>query len=178
MLKTYLSLIACVLSSIVAPSHAQTTQPSTVAITVDGAAPREWSVNRIQSELGGEVHMIDFELHGAKHHAHAVPLILMLQKCGVPTEIKMNPKADPKTKNLPLRMSVLISATDGYAAVFSLAEMLPQIGGHPVWVQLDQDDQPLADRDGPMKLVAPDDKAPGRWLRSIATVRVATLPPG
>ena len=85
---------------------------------------------------------IEYETHGHKHVAHAVPLLGVLQAAGIDAKLKMDPKADPKTKNYPLRLSVVVKGNDGYTATFALAELLPEIGDRPVWIALDADNRP------------------------------------
>jgi DMSO/TMAO reductase YedYZ molybdopterin-dependent catalytic subunit len=156
-----------------AAAAAPATQPA-MTLTVDGAVahPLAWSADDLRTTLAGQVSTIEYEVHGKKHSAHAVPLVAVLRSAGAGMTLKMDPKADPKTKNLPLRLAVVVRGRDGYAATFALAELLPDIGDRPVWVALDADGQPLADRSAPVELIAPADAKPGRWVRAIASISV------
>jgi hypothetical protein len=150
------------------------TRPA-ATIAVDGAVahPSTWSADDIRSALAGQVTTIRYESKdGKKHSAHAVPLLAVLESAGAATTLKMDPKADPKTKNLPLRMAVVVKGRDGYTATFALAELMPAIGDRPVWVALDIDGQPLAERSAPVELISPADAKPGRWVRGVASVTV------
>jgi hypothetical protein len=160
-------LLACCLAA------APATQPAAV-VAVDGlvAHPLAWSADEMRSTLAGQVTSVEYESHGHKHSAHAVPLIAVLEAAGAGTTLKMDPKADPHTKNLPLRLAVVVRGRDGYTATFALAELLPDIGDRPVWVALDADDKPLAERSAPVELIAPADAKPGRWVRGIASISV------
>ena len=152
---------------------APATRPAaTVAVSGIVAHPLAWSADDVRSTLAGQVSTVEYESHGHKHKAHAVPLIAVLQAAGTGTALKMDPKADPKTKNLPLRLAVVVKGRDGYAATFALAELLPDIGDRPVWIALDADDKPLADRSAPVELIAPADAKPGRWVRGVASITV------
>ena len=143
-------------------------------VTVAGAVahPLAWSAEDVRSNLAAAVTAIQYESHGHKHSAHAVPLLAMLQAAGLGTTLKMDPKADPRAKNGPLRLAVVVRGRDGYAATFALAELLPDIGDRPVWVALDVDGQPLAERAAPVELIAPADNKPGRWVRGVASITV------
>jgi DMSO/TMAO reductase YedYZ molybdopterin-dependent catalytic subunit len=82
----------------------------------------------------------------------------------------MDPKADPKTKNSQLRLVVIVEARDGYTVAFSLAELLADVGNRPVWLSLELDGQPLSERDGPIRLIVPEDQKPARWVHSVKSI--------
>ena len=138
-----------------------------------GHAAVTLSVEDLRAKLAASVTTIQYESHGHKHAAHAVPLLAVLQLAGLETTLKMDPKLDPRTKNLPLRMAATVSGRDGYAATFAVAELLPDIGDRAVWVAVDVDGQPLAERSGPMELISPTDAKPGRWVRGVASISVS-----
>ena len=77
-----------------------------------------------------------------------------------------------------LRRSVVIAtATDGYRAVFSWAELYLSPIGDGALIVYERDGAPLADAEGPLTLVSLKDTRPGprhvKWLRSI---EIRTLP--
>ena len=41
-----------------------------------------------------------------------------------------------------------------------------------MWIALDRDDEPLAERSAPVELIAPADAKPGRWVRGVASITV------
>ncbi|MGH8060602.1 MAG: hypothetical protein ACREO7_01120 [Pseudoxanthomonas sp.] len=71
---------------------------------------------------------------------------------------------------------VLVAARDGYRAVFSLAELEPTLGNHRVVLVDRCDGQPLGDDDGPLRLVAPEESRPARWVRQVQSITVVTAP--
>ncbi len=156
-----------------APATRPATRPAST-IAVDGvvAHPLAWSADDIRTVLAGQVTTIQYESHGHKHSARAVPLLAVLQSAGANTALKVDPRADPKTKNEPLRLAVVVKGHDGYAATFALAELLPEIGDRHVWLALDADDHPLTERSAPAELIVPADAKPGRWVRAVASVTV------
>jgi len=71
---------------------------------------------------------------------------------------------------------VLVEAADGYRVVFSLAEVDPGIQDSNVLVADKVDGQALDSKVGPLRLVAPLDKRPARWVRMVQSIRVITAP--
>jgi DMSO/TMAO reductase YedYZ molybdopterin-dependent catalytic subunit len=67
---------------------------------------------------------------------------------------------------------VLVEASDGYRAVFSLAELDPDLGNSQVIVAESADGQPLGPKKGPLRLVVPGDKRPARWVRMVTNISV------
>lgn len=86
----------------------------------------------------------------------------LLQKVGI--------KTDPKIKNGILRKLLIVRATDGYAVSITVGELAPQFGGQQVIVAYEQDGKLLGPDSGFARLVFPGDKAGGRaisWIKSI-----------
>jgi hypothetical protein len=156
----------------VSASLGAATGPDAIAVSGAVAAPGDWAISRIRSELASDLTSISYTAHGQKHASDAVPLLSLLRASGVQTQLKMDPKAAPKKKNSELRLIVVVEARDGYVASFSLAEMLADVGGRHVWLALDMDGQPLPSRDGPMRLIVPEDKTPARWVHAVRRITV------
>lgn len=75
---------------------------------------------------------------------------------------------------------VVVEASDGYRAVFALAELDPDFTEKVVLLADRRDGRPLAEPVGPLRLIVPDDKRPARWVRmveSIAVEQAAVEPP-
>jgi DMSO/TMAO reductase YedYZ molybdopterin-dependent catalytic subunit len=87
----------------------------------------------------------------------------------------MDPKADPRMKNSELRLVVGVECRDGYLITFSLGELLADIGNRHVWLALDMDGQPLPQRDGPIRLIVPEDVKPGRWAHAVQAIFVVNI---
>lgn len=175
--RTAARLAASLLALCAAAGIAFAADPA-ATLTVDpgaGAAPIHWSVAQLKQQLASQCKPVDYDSHGQHHSSTCIPLLAILQSAGVPTQIKMDPTADPKTKHRPLRMAILVSAADGYAVCFSLAELLPEIGNRPAWVALDQDGSPLRPSDQPLKLIVPDDAKPARWIHAVDHITVIDL---
>ena len=78
---------------------------------------------------------------------------------------------DPGIKNDILRKTIDVTGTDGYVTVFTAGEIAPNFGGNQVLVVYEVDGQPIG-ADGPAEIVAPGDKAGGRFVHNIYTIEV------
>lgn len=90
-----------------------------------------------------------------------VALIDLLKPLGVPDK--------PHGKDL--RLYLIAEGSDGYEAVYSVAETNPDVHDGSVIVADTLDGKPLAD-DGPLKLIAAGEKRPARWVRNLVSIRV------
>jgi hypothetical protein len=104
---------------------------------------------------------------GNSHTYEGVSLNLLLSQCGVPQ------KGDLRGKGMSL--AVLAEAADGYHVVFSLAELDTDFTGTQVLVADTVDGKPLAEKEGPLRLVVPNDKRPARWVRMLKSLRVVAV---
>ncbi len=71
---------------------------------------------------------------------------------------------------------VVASASDGYRAVFSLAELDPEFTGSEIIVADTVDGKPLFDYQGPFRIVAPHDTRGARGVRMLQKLDVVRLP--
>lgn len=71
---------------------------------------------------------------------------------------------------------VVASASDGYRAVFSLAELDPAFTGSQIMVADKVDGKPLFAYQGPFRIVAPKDLAGARSIRMLERIEVVRLP--
>jgi hypothetical protein len=97
-----------------------------------------------------------------------VPLADLLKLAGAPSGDKLRGAA--------LATCVVAEAADGYRVVFSLAELDPGIQDSNVLVADKLDGHPLDDKLGPLRVVAPLDKRPARWVRMVQAIRVVSVP--
>jgi hypothetical protein len=92
-----------------------------------------------------------------------VALMDLLKPLGVPDK--------PHGKDL--RLYLVAEGSDGYGAVYSVAEANPDVHDATVIVADTMDGKPLMD-DGPLKLVATGETRPARWVRNLVAIRVLT----
>jgi hypothetical protein len=108
----------------------------------------------------------------ASEHEHTstfagIPLDTILRRAGVPIDSVRGARA---------AMYVLVEARDGYRALYSLAELASDLGGGGVLLVDARDGAPLAEREGPLRLVNPGDQRPTRWVRQVTTLVVRRAP--
>lgn len=73
--------------------------------------------------------------------------------------------------------ALVARASDGYRAVFGLAEVDPHFGHAPLIVSwTNADGSLLPERSGPLQLVATGESRPGRWVRQLQSLEVKPLP--
>jgi len=145
------------------------------AVRVSGviAKPGDWSAQRIQADLADQVKPVEYTARGEKHQTRAVALLALLKAAGAPTEVKMDPSADPKTKLYLLRLAVVVRARDGYTVTFALAELLSDVGNREAWLALEGDGgKPLSENESPLRLIVPGDATPARWVRGVESITV------
>lgn len=82
-------------------------------------------------------------------------------------------KLGPDLPRKVLAHYVLVSAADGYQAVFALAELDPAFAPRPVLLADRCDGQPLPATAGPYQIIVPDEKKMGRCVRQVQSLRVA-----
>ena len=106
--------------------------------------------------------------HDQTLQCEGVALLALLRASGaMPAEPLRGPQ---------LARYVLVDARDGYRAVYALAELDPTLGNRRVFVVDRCDGKPLADDDGPLRLIAPDEARPARWVRQVKAVTVVVAP--
>ncbi|WP_242111600.1 hypothetical protein [Luteimonas aquatica] len=71
---------------------------------------------------------------------------------------------------------VQADGNDGYRALYALAELDPSLGDRKVFVVDRCDGAPLGAEDGPLRLIAPQDARPARWVRQLKSLTVIVAP--
>jgi hypothetical protein len=107
-----------------------------------------------------------FNEHAKAKQAYAgVALMDLLKPLGVPD--------NPHGKDLKLYL--VAEGADGYQAVYSVAEVNPDVHLATVIVADTMDGKGLAGS-GPFELIATGEKVPTRWVHNLAAIRVLTAP--
>ena len=68
--------------------------------------------------------------------------------------------------------TVLVEAADGYQAVFSLAELRPELTDRVILLADTRDSQPLRPREGPFRIIVFGEKRPARWVCQVKVMTV------
>jgi len=104
---------------------------------------------------------------GSKITYEGVTLLAVLQKAGAPFGKQLRGKV--------LSTYVLAKAQDGYQVVFTLGELDPDFGNETILLADKRDGKPLAEKQGPFRLVCPNDKEGARSVRMLTTLEVVRL---
>jgi hypothetical protein len=101
---------------------------------------------------------------GAMQHYEGVRLSDLLLKAGVPLGEKLRGQG--------LATYVIARASDGYAVVYSIAEVDPAMNDNQIIVADAMNGKALEPKQGPFKVVVPTDKRPARWIRMLIALEV------
>jgi DMSO/TMAO reductase YedYZ molybdopterin-dependent catalytic subunit len=152
---------------------------SCFSITAECAPQR--SSKEILLTVGGEVKTVihftasdlaTFERHKVQVRDHdqqvssfeGVLLVDILQKVGLPLGKQLRGSA--------LTIYLLVEAADGYRVLFALPELDPMFTDKMVLVADRRDGKPLSEREGPLRIVVPDEKRQARWIRQVKSITV------
>jgi DMSO/TMAO reductase YedYZ molybdopterin-dependent catalytic subunit len=104
---------------------------------------------------------------GTKIVYEGVTLLAVLQKAGAPFGKQLRGKV--------LSTYVRAKAMDGYEVIFTLGELDPDFGNETILLADKRDGKPLPDKQGPLRLVCPNDKEGARSVRMLQTLEVVRL---
>ncbi len=104
---------------------------------------------------------------GSKIVYEGVTLLAVLEKAGAPFGKKLRGKV--------LSTYVLAKAQDGYQVAFTLGELDPDFGNETILLADKRDGKPLPDKQGPFRLVCPNDKEGARSVRMLTSLEVVRL---
>lgn len=124
-----------------------------------------------QSEFAALPHttVTVFNGHSKKNETYSgVPLNALLAKLGVP-------QGEAVRKEL-FMTGVIAEGTDGYKALYSIAEVDPTIHTGQILVADTLDGKPIG-ADGAFKMISTEEKRPARWVRNLDKISVITVTP-
>jgi hypothetical protein len=70
---------------------------------------------------------------------------------------------------------LLVEAADGYRAVIALPELDPAFTDKQIILAFLKDGKPLDDKEGPYRIVIPDEKRMARWVRQVTTLKIVDV---
>ena len=74
-----------------------------------------------------------------------------------------------------LATAISIEAADGYRVAFALAEVDSGLTNKVIYLADAKNGAPLDTAEGPFRVVAPDDKAPARWVKKVVRIRLVPV---
>jgi len=108
---------------------------------------------------------ITTQLQGREVRYEGVYVRDLLKAAGIPL-------ADGQMNRANVSLLVRIKATDGYQAVFSVPDFDSDLAERSIMLADKQDGQALDKREGPLKLIVPQEKRPVRWVRQVESIQV------
>jgi DMSO/TMAO reductase YedYZ molybdopterin-dependent catalytic subunit len=84
-------------------------------------------------------------------------------------------KLDEPKRGAYLTQYVVITAADGYRAVYSMGEFDPKSKREAPLLVWEQDGAPIKEAEGPYRLVIPDNAHTSRWIRQIKSIAVRNV---
>ena len=81
-------------------------------------------------------------------------------------------KLNEKLRGNALADYLLVGAADGYRVVLALPELDAAFTDRVVLLADRRDQEPLAESEGPLRLVIPDEKRRARWVRQVNALTI------
>ena len=105
--------------------------------------------------------------HDVSASFEGVALKSVLEKAGVSLGDTLRGKR--------LATCVLAEAADGYRVVIALPEIEPAFSDKQIVVAFLKDGKPLDEKEGPYRIVIPDEKRPARWIRQLTLLKIVNV---
>jgi len=144
-------------------------QPSKVAsqqITVQAADGKQTTLTRADIEALPHVKLTANQ-SGETTTFEGVTLRSVLEKGGIPVGEMLHGKG--------MALCLLVEAADGYRVVIALPEIDPGFTDKQVALVFLKDGKPLNDKEGPYRIVIPDEKRMARWVRQVTELRIVEV---
>jgi hypothetical protein len=104
---------------------------------------------------------------GSSATFEGVPLKALLERAGVGFGETMKGKR--------MASCLLVEAADGYQVVIALPEIDPAFTDKQVVLAFLKDGKPLDAKEGPYRIVIPDEKRMARWVRQVTTLKIVDV---
>ncbi len=101
---------------------------------------------------------------GVESTFEGVALFEFLKLAGVPLGEKLRGKA--------VSNCLIVDAADGYRAVFAVPELDPAFTDRVILLADKRDGKPLSETEGPLRIVAPQEKRQARWVRQVTGLTI------
>lgn len=133
----------------------------------------------VQSDTGKQVVLERAEIDALSHvsakvnssgstmNFEGVLLRAVLEKAGVSF-------AEPM-KGKRLASCLLVGAADDYHVVIALAEIDPAFTDKQIILAFTKDGKPLDSKEGPYRIVIPEEKRMARWVRQVTTLKIVAV---
>jgi hypothetical protein len=88
---------------------------------------------------------------------------------------KANVEFGEALKGKRLASCLVAEAADGYRIVIALPEMDPAFTDKQIILAFLKDGKPLDEKEGPYRIVIPDEKRPARWIRQLTVLKIVNV---
>lgn len=159
------TLIVLVLGLATAFGQTGTTTPSTtVLLTVSGEVATPLKLTA--ADLAKSPHRsLRAKAHDGKEASFdGIELGEILKLAGV--------KFGEQLRGKDLALFLVIGAADGYRAVYALPELDHAFTDRIIILADRRDGKPLAEKEGPLRIVVPDEKREARWVRQVVSLTI------
>jgi hypothetical protein len=152
-----------------APSKAA---PARTLLVIDGdVTARTLSVDDLKTLGATEV---EWSHRSETHKFTAVPLEAILRNAGVDAR-QIGASVPPTEKRTGWKLAVVATASDGFQATFSVAELYHEIGRTEAYVAIAENGAPLDATSGPFRLIVTTDREGSRSVRKLERLTVLDL---
>jgi len=136
-------------------------------LTVQNDSGKQVLLSRADLEALPHVKVAATEHSSGSVNFEGVTLKSVLEKAGVTFGESMKGKR--------LTNCLLVEAADGYRAVIALPELDPAFTDKQALLVFLRDGKPLGDKEGPYRIVIPDEKRMARWVRQVTTLKIVDV---
>jgi len=143
--------------------------PTGVVLRVSGAVSQPLALS-LQDLAAMPRTKVTAKEHDSTATYEGVALTEILQKAGAPLGKQLHGKA--------LASYVLVTAHDGYRVVFALPELDPDFtdASRQIVLADTADGKPLTEKQGPVRIIVPQEKRGARWIRMVESIEVVKIP--
>jgi|SRR5271166_1182373 len=153
--------------------------PAVLLVLTLGAALAPGQQLTIQADGGKQTVLARAEIEalprikvttGASTTFEGVPLRAVLEKAGV--------GFGEALKGKRMASCLLVEAADGYRVVIALPELDPAFTDKQFVLAFLKDGKALDDKEGPYRIVIPDEKRMARWVRQVTVLKIVDVAGG
>ena len=135
-------------------------------LTIQDETGKQTSLSRAEVEALSHI-KVATSASGEPATFEGVTLEAVLEKAGV--------KFGETLKGKRLASCVLVEAADGYRVVIALPELDPAFTDKQILLAFLKDGKPLNDKEGPYRIVIPDEKSMARWVRQVTGLKIVAV---
>jgi len=153
--------VICIFVALVPAISGQTPQASAPEISLSVSGEVERPLKLTAADLGKlprrSVRAKDHD--GKESEFEGSPLVEVLKLAGV--------KFGEGLRGKNLALYLVVEASDGYRAVYALPELDPAYTEKVIMLVDKSDGKALDSKEGPLRIVVPDEKMHARWVRQV-----------